>query len=360
MRGGRLILAVVAGLCASSVSAAPPAARLLAPIPADETASSVQSVARFDPPRVSVPRPPATESPTDSDHWVFGGKLREWWDRFTERRSFESDHAFDALTSPVSNPFLFEDPRSLTEVRPLYLFQKVPTGQPNFNGGQVWFAGAQVRLAVTERLSFTLTKLGVANNKPDGVTPFETGSGLAELWLGPKYTLIRDEQSGTVLAGGAIFQIPAGSAKAFQDTGSLSIAPYVSLARSLTETRLGGLNALLNGGYSFSVNKDRSDYFYLNGHLDWDVANAHRFYPLAELTYTQTTTDGRERPGLQGEGRDLFNAGSIGKGGLLTAAVGGRVKLTKSVSLGGAFELPLAGQKDFFGHRFTVDLIWRY
>lgn len=360
MRGGRVILAVVAGLCAGPVAAAPPAARLLAPIPVDETAPAVQPVARFDPPHVTAPRPAAPEPPAGDDRWAFGGKLREWWDRATDRRHFESDHAFDALISPVSSPFLFEDPRSSTEVRPLYLYQKVPDAQPDFGGGHVWFAGAQVRLAVTERLSFTLTKLGAASTQANAVTPFETGTGLAELWLGPKYTLIRNERSGTVLAGGATFQVPTGSSRAFQDTGSLSVAPYLSLAQSIAQTRLGGLNGLVNGGYAFSVNQDRSDYFYLNAHLDWDVADAHRFYPLVELSYTQTTTDGRERAFLRGEGRDLFNAGGTGKGGLLTGAVGGRVKLTKSLSLGGAFELPLAGQKDFFGHRFTVDLIWRY
>ena len=35
---------------------------------------------------------------------------------------FKSDHVFDGFISPVTNPFLFEDPRSLTEVRPIFMY----------------------------------------------------------------------------------------------------------------------------------------------------------------------------------------------------------------------------------------------
>ena len=39
------------------------------------------------------------------------------------RCAFQSDHCFDSFISPVTNPFLFEDPRSLTEVRPIFMIQ---------------------------------------------------------------------------------------------------------------------------------------------------------------------------------------------------------------------------------------------
>jgi hypothetical protein len=380
MRVGRVTVAVVAGLLAGRAAAADrPAARLLAPIVADAPAqqadapsddrpavrfaAAVDREAYLD--RSTSPRLPAPDSTSfdqrrEREAFAVGDKLRDWWDRRKDRRLLQSDHAFDALVAPVTSPFLFEDPRASTEVRPLFLYQKVPDAQPNFRGGNLWFAGAQVRLALTERFSLVVSKLGAASANPDGVTPFDTGTGLAELWVGPKYTLIRDEEHGTLLAGGATFQVPAGSEAAFQDTGSLSVAPYLTLAQPFLKSRLGSFVGMANGGYSFSVNKARSDYLFANAHLSFDVGNAHRFYPLAELSYTQVTTDGRERPGVAGEGRDLINFGGRGKGGLLTGALGGRVKLTKSLDVGAAFELPLAGDKDFFGHRFTVDLIWRY
>ena len=37
-----------------------------------------------------------------------------------------SDHCFDRFISPLSNPFFFEDPRSLTEARAIFIDNKLP------------------------------------------------------------------------------------------------------------------------------------------------------------------------------------------------------------------------------------------
>src|SRR5262249_57973091 len=42
------------------------------------------------------------------------------------RKLFESDHCFDQFISPITNSFLFLDPRSQTMVRPIYIFQSTP------------------------------------------------------------------------------------------------------------------------------------------------------------------------------------------------------------------------------------------
>ena len=61
------------------------------------------------------------------------------------------------------------------------------------------------------------------------------------------------------------------------------------------------------------------------------------------------------------EGRDLINFGGQAKGnGLLTAAFGARFKISESAQFGGAFEFPLAGNRELFQYRFTVDFILRY
>jgi hypothetical protein len=296
----------------------------------------------------------------------FGGKFRDWGDKVLDtvspngRRGFlESDHTFDCFVSPITNPFLNEDPRALTEVRPMFIYQKVPNGQPNFLGGDLWFVGAQARVAFGQQFSLVFHKLGGISVQP--ASPLlPSDFSFAELWLGPKWTFWRDEHTGTVAATGLIFQIPTGSFEAAQDTGTLSLAPYVSVGQNFFKTRAGSFNGILNTGYSFSVNNQRSDYYWLSAHLDYDIGNRHRFYPVAELNWFLHTTDGQSRF-YKGEGRDLINFGSLGKNSnLLTGALGGRVKLTRSTELGGAFELPLAGNRDFFDYRFTVDFIWRY
>jgi hypothetical protein len=293
----------------------------------------------------------------------FGGRIGDWFHGVFGNTAewFKSDHMFDGFISPVTNPFLFEDPRSLTEVRPIFLFQKVPGAQPDFDGGNIWFFGTQARLAFTDRLSFVFHKLGGISVNPGSPSTFDGETGFAELWLGPKYTFIRNEDACRLVAGGLQFQIPAGSRNVFQDTGSLSIVPYASYAENfLRDLRIGSVNAMLGTGYSFSVDKLRSDYYYLSAHLDLDVGNAHRFYPLTELNWLIYTTNGHSRP-IGSEGRDLINFGGQAKGkGLLTWAIGARYKISESAQLGAAFELPVAGPRDIFRYRFTVDFILRY
>ncbi|OWK36261.1 hypothetical protein [Fimbriiglobus ruber] len=295
----------------------------------------------------------------------FGDRIRDMFDFDTDKKSghgwFCSDHAFDTFVSPVTNPFLFEDPRALTEIRPIFIYQKVPSAQPNFQGGNIWFVGAQTRVAFGDRFSLTINKLGVTGVDAGSGSPYGDHTGLAELWLGPKVTVIRDEASNTLLAVGGIFQIPIGSSNVYQNTGTLTMTPYVSGGQKfLKDNAFGSINTLASTGYSFSTDRSRSDYFYVSGHVDFDVMNTHRFYPLAEMNWYQYTTNGTANL-IAGEGRDLVNFGSSAKGsGLVTWALGGRIKLTKNVELGGAYEMPLFENRDFFRYRFTTDLIWRY
>jgi hypothetical protein len=292
----------------------------------------------------------------------FGDKLRDWLAPGGGRDSWLfSDHAFDQFATPISNPFLAEDPRSLTEVRPIFLYQNVPSPQPNFQGGNIFFFGGRASIALSERFSFTVNKLGGiaigAKNKSFRDSEF----GFSELWFGPKFTFYRDPQGGTLASAGAIFQLPSGPAKVFQDTGNYSIAPYVSVGKSLWEFReLGTFNGILNAGYAFAGNRERSEYFYATAHLDFDVRNNHRLYPVAELNWFQYVRNGTTQV-VSGEGHDLFNFGSRSRGAsLVTGAVGGRYKITEAAQIGAAFELPLFGNKDVFQYRFTMDVIFRY
>jgi hypothetical protein len=303
--------------------------------------------------------PIAREPKRAKSGWRFGENLDGL---FGERGEwFRSDHAFDGFISPVTNPFLFEDPRSLTEVRPIFMYQKVPGGQPDFQGGNMSYFGIQARLAVTDRLSFVVNKLGGIWLSPGSGSVYGSQSGFAELWFGPKYTFIRNEDTGSLLAGGLQFQVPIGSRNAFQHTGSLSLVPYVSYAQNLfRDFSAGSFNGMVSTGYSFSTTSARSDYYWLSGHIDWDVMNCHRFYPLFELNYYLMSKDGHSTP-IGSEGRDLVNFGGQASGkGLMTGAFGARFKVTENAQVGGAFEFPFAGPHDFFQYRFTLDFILRY
>ncbi|MCZ2344102.1 MAG: hypothetical protein LC104_20255 [Bacteroidales bacterium] len=276
---------------------------------------------------------------------------------------FQSDHSFPTYVSPITNPFLFEDPRSVTEVRPIFIYQKVPNREPVLNGGDLYWIGTQARIAFTNRFSVVINKLGgVGVNPSNNFNNFFDGSqfGFSEFWLGPKFTLIRNTETGTLLAAGATFQLPIGSNNVYQNTGDLSIVPYLTYGQNFWQSTYGSFNGLIGTGYSASVNAKRSDYYYLSAHLDYDIGNRHRFYPVAELNWFTYTTNGNTSP-LNFEGRDLINFGSASRGSnLLTGALGMRFKVFSFSEIGGAFEIPLVGNRDLFDYRFTLDYIWRF
>jgi hypothetical protein len=280
------------------------------------------------------------------------------------RAPFQSDHAFDYFISPVSNPLRFEDPRALTEIRPIFIYNWTPHSNFPFQGGGVGFFGTQLRLAITERWSFMINELGfIWDHTGFNSTDIQTHSGFAELHLGTKYTIVRSEATGTLVALGLNFDIPAGSGSVAQDTGTLSLTPFISAAQKIP-TRIGCFNAMATFGFAASVNHERSDYFFNSYHLDYDVANLHQFYPLIELNWFHYTNNGQTRD-FNFEGKDLFNFGSMHVAGLnyLTMALGGRYTPCPWLQFGTAFEFPLApsnSSRDITRFRITFDVIFRY
>jgi hypothetical protein len=285
---------------------------------------------------------------------------------------FQSDHAFDSgcncgdLISPVSMPFLFEDPRALTEVRPLFIYQSAPNRNAAFSGGNSEFYGLQARLAFTDRWSLVLGELGAVSLQPHNSDVGLTNeSGFAEVRVGPKWTFYRNEQSGSVAATGVTIDIPAGDRKVFQNTGNLSLDPYITYGQTFGRSSYGTFNFLGELGYWFSVDDKRTDYLHGHLHLDYDVANLHRIYPLMELNWLHTTAFGKENAFVGTEGADLVNFGSTsynGKHDLVTLAFGARYKFASSdhYQVGTAFEFPLTDRKDLQSFRFTLDFIIRY
>lgn len=282
-----------------------------------------------------------------------------------ERGMFQSDHCFDNFISPVTNPFLFEDPRALTELRPIVIVQGAPSSNWVFHGGNTGFFGTQARVAFTERLSMTINKLGWVwtdpYNPPPG-TQFGDHVGFAEFWITPKYTFLRNDSTGTLGATGVMFQVPSGPARVFQETGDLSLVlPYVSMGQNFGTTSYGSFNALGTVGYAWGTSHARSDYLFLSAHLDYDVLGAHKFYPLLEMNYFNYTEAGNSR-NLGFEGRDLFNFGSEGVSGrnYLTIAPGFRYKFCEAIQTGVGVEFPLVGTRDLLDYRVTFDMIFRY
>jgi hypothetical protein len=340
------------------------------PAPPADTAIAPVQVAPVAPvPPMPPDFPPSGGPPpgTPGGHPGFWDKCKLEcgnWDG-SGRHWLQSDHAFDAIISPVSSPFLNEDPRSLTEIRPIFLFQTIPSSTPNVHGGNIEFFGTQARVAFTDRLSLVMSEIGGIWTNPDDHTYITNASGMSELRIGPKYTFLRDEDHNTVGAFGLTFDCPTGSSAVFQNTGALSIAPYLTMAHKFEPTSYGHLDLQGTIGYNFSVNEERSDFFYTSLHLDYDIAGWN-LYPLIELNYIHYGKSGNGPP-LGFEGGDLFNFGSSNSAGEndLTMAIGARYKIYESAQCGSAqvgfaLEFPLCASQDLNNFRLTLDFILRY
>jgi hypothetical protein len=317
----------------------------------------------YVPPPPPRPRVAAPDSYAGDTRKSFFGEFFDGWFQEGEdgRRCFESDHCFVTFISPVTNPFIAEDPRSLTEVRPIFMFQKIPDSNWVYRGGDVFFYGLQGRLALTEHWSVVMNKIGGITINPGGDSTVASESGLTELWIGPKWTFLRNTDTGTLAAVGATLQIPVGSGKVFQDTGSLSVMPYFTIGHNFGRSCYGSFNVINVSGYNIRTDNTRSEYFTNSLHLDYDVGNLHKFFPLVELNWFYYTRSGKNVP-LAFEGADLVNYGSTDVNGRnnLTIAPGMRYRVNDHIEAGGAVEFPLVGTKDINAFRMTFDVIFRY
>jgi hypothetical protein len=365
--------------------AVPPPEPILPPPPEPPSPHTVFDPPADVPPPTSGPMPPppppgdiatnpgvVIDKPLQHSWW---DKCKEFFNQGGERASssgrcwFQSDHCFDFLASPVTNPFLFEDPRALTEIKPLFIYQGAPSGNPIFRGGNSEFYGMQARLAFTERLSLVINELGFVSLNPfnaaaDTTGRFSESTGFAQITIGPKYTFWRCEEWKSIAAGGLMFQIPAGSPRVFQDTGTLSLVPYVSAAKNFgLPSGWGSLNLMGTTGFSGSVDRQRSDYFYMSAHLDYNIANTNMFFPFLEMHWFHYTQGGKANdPGFGFEGLDMVNFGShtLGSRDYLSLAPGLRFKLNEHIQAGAAIEWPLLRQKEITDYRLTFDIIFRY
>lgn len=300
--------------------------------------------------------PPSTGQP-----WSQCGD-KGFWDRFPwipslSSFNFRSDHDFDHMISPMSNPYFFEDPRSLTEFRPIILWQKLRGDNPLTRGGDAVLYTFQGRLAFNEYWSLVIHKFGFTTLDvgDDPVNPplVPGGSGLTDLQIGPKFTFWRNRDTGTIAALGANFEIPTGSSRVLQGNGG-AVTPYLTAAQRIWDFNLMGA-----AGYRFGFSSQRADMFFVSGHIDYNFAN--KFFPLAEINWYRYTKNGN-RFASDVEGGDAFTVGSDNVKGnnLLTVALGARYKFSESFQIGAAYEFPVIKDNDLMRWRLNFDLILRY
>ena len=263
-----------------------------------------------------------------------------------------SEPCFDKFISPMTNPVFFEDPRTLTEARAIFLQHRVPTAAGN---GEIQLMAVQLRAALTDRLSIVAAKDGFATSSNPLIA-----DGWADVAAGLKYNLYANASTQRLLSAGFSYEMPVGTPRTRQGNGDGEYHLYLT----------GGME-VLEYGHVLSATGLRlpsdpnaeSSMWYWSNHFDYEVFDG--WYFLTELNWFQWIDSGNGSSPLAiagVEGGDLFNFGSPGVTGndIVTNAVGIKYKRNRHREFGVAFEYPLTDRRDVLENRLTVDWIFRY
>jgi hypothetical protein len=267
-----------------------------------------------------------------------------------------SERCFDDFISPMINFVFFEDPRTLTELRPIFLSHSIPDG---LGGGSVQLFAVQFRIALTDRLSLIAVKDGYIWDSTDG-DPIDSllNDGWADVTAGLKYNLLRDVCSGTLASVGFTYEIPLGSRAALQSIGDGEFYLFATGGQ-----RLWGGNAHFLSSVGWRIPVDgAAQTESINWSNHFDVRLTDKFYVLTELSWWHWTDSAEAGAPLGVAGQDLFNlpADNVTDNDLVTQNVGVKYKPHRNLEAGIAYQFPLTNFKDVIEDRVQLDLILRY
>ena len=259
-----------------------------------------------------------------------------------------SDACFSDFISPMTNPVFFEDPRTLTEARLIFLNHRVPD---ELFGGEVRLIALQLRAALTDRLSIVAAKDGYITSSNPVVE-----DGWADVSIGLKYNLFADCCRQRLLSAGVSYELPVGSTRALQGNGDGEFHLYLTGGTQL------GCNWHWLSASGFRLPSDttqESQVWYWSNHVDRKFGDW--LYGFVEVNWYHWMKAG-QGPIVGFEGLDLFNFGAQGVAGndIVTGAVGVKLKPGAWNEIGVAWETPLTDRRDITANRFTFDYILRY
>lgn len=280
---------------------------------------------------------------------------------------------FAGARRPISNPTLFDLALPGTNVHPIFIYQNLP-GHVNTTIGDVPMGGdfqvyaLQFEIALNERLSIVATKDGYVDLNPEGALWAEE-NGFANIAAGLKYAFYYDPANTAVVSGTATFEIPMGNHNVFQGEGDGAVNLIVSGLKLWDKFQLAA-----GAGVHLELDDQLAHTSFVSAHASYEVHPL--FIPLVELNWHHVLSPGDGNPnfGKQAlglvpgvatfEGADLLNFGASNASqnrDLITAAMGFRSRVSDSVDLGFAYEIPLTNEhKSILEDRFTVDLVWKF
>lgn len=253
---------------------------------------------------------------------------------------------------PITQPYFNEPAQITTELRPVYIYHRIPNSFPS-DGGRAHVVALQIRAALTDRLAFIATKDGWADVNFDKALPDD--DGFFNVAGGFKYALIADRDDDTYLTLGIRYEAPVGSLKTanirFQGGGDGMIDTFLTGTSRIGDKA--GIQASL--GYDAAIDTDHDSSF-LHGSIHGDYELFRNFFAVAELNMIATVDNGNRIDVGHFEGEDVFNFGNDDSDTVIPLAFGARYRISDHVIVGAAYEFPL-DHKDITQDRVTVDAV---
>jgi len=267
-----------------------------------------------------------------------------------------TDTRWSGFISPMTNPVFFEDPRTLSEVRFIFIEHNLPPlAGGAIPGSDLQVLAMQARVALSENLSFIATKDGFIWASPNA--PLD--DGWADVAAGLKYNLWKDVECLQILSIGATFELPVGSPQALQGNGSGEFNLFASYGSLLWDCCS---HFMTTAGFRLPADRqDENQVFYWSAHIDRQLSGTC-LYGFVEGSWFHWMSNGGNA-GFNGiQGGDFFNFGATGVGGsdIVTGAFGLKYKPSLLQEIGIAWELPVTNTRGVLDNRLTLDYILRY
>jgi opacity protein-like surface antigen len=253
---------------------------------------------------------------------------------------------------PITRPFYNEAPEITTELRPVYIYHRIPEGFLS-DGGDVHIVALQLRAAITDRLAFIATKDGWADIDFD--KNLRDDRGFFNVAAGFKYAFFSDPATDTYMTAGIRYEAPVGSLK----TGNIKLQGGGDgmIDVFLTGTRPIGTKAAIQGsfGYNGAIDSDHdSSFVHAMIHGNYEIVK--NLYGIMELSMIAVADHGDRLDVGSFEGEDAFNFGNSESDTVFPLAFGARYRFTDNLIVGAAYEFPI-DHKDITKDRVTVDAV---
>jgi hypothetical protein len=265
----------------------------------------------------------------------------------------ESDHSFDGFVSPATNVLLFEDPRTLSEVRAHFVNQQLGSNAVTPAGGNAQLVAAQIRAAITDRLSFIAVSDGYLWINPKGAP---NRSGMNNWVAGLKYNIVRNPVRQFVWSAAATVYIPSNEPQVFMfPTSQLHF--FTTAGKKLDFLPFNS-HILAGAGIRVPTSSGFTTMAWTSLQFDAEVIN--HVYGIFGFNGFYYLNNGTNLP-IGFEGADLFNLGSAAQGATQAyLSVGTRYKPNGNREYGVAYEFPVTSQQGIMANRLYVDAIFRF